>query len=135
MSVVHFSANWLDQCKHVDDLLDCLSKQPEFSSVQFFKCDAEDLAPVSLLYKIEAAPTVIVYRSGGELDRINGADPAKITAKVREFCASTQNGTSLEDRLKALISRSKVMLFMKGDRNGPRCGFSKQIIALLNDTG
>lgn len=41
----------------------------------------------------------------------------------------------LEERLKSLINRNKVMLFMKGDRNAPRCGFSKQIIQILNDTG
>lgn len=27
------------------------------------------------------------------------------------------------------------MIFMKGDRNAPRCGFSRQLIQILNDTG
>lgn len=137
LTVVHFSASWLEQCKHVDDLLDCLAKQSEFSTAHFFKCDAEDLSPVSLRYNIEAAPTVIIYRSGNALDRVNGADPAKITAKIQEFCKKEGGSgqVSLEERLKGLINSSKVMLFMKGDRNAPRCGFSKQIIALLNDTG
>jgi len=26
------------------------------------------------------------------------------------------------------------MVFMKGDRNTPRCGFSKQLIGILNET-
>lgn len=38
---------------------------------------------------------------------------------------------SLEDRLKALVQRSKVMLFMKGLPSQPRCGFSRQICELL----
>lgn len=27
------------------------------------------------------------------------------------------------------------MLFMKGDPDAPRCGFSRQLIGILNDTG
>jgi Grx4 family monothiol glutaredoxin len=27
------------------------------------------------------------------------------------------------------------MIFMKGDRNAPRCGFSKQLIQILNECG
>jgi hypothetical protein len=38
-------------------------------------------------------------------------------------------------RLKAVINKSEVMLFMKGDRDTPRCGFSKQMISILADTG
>jgi len=41
----------------------------------------------------------------------------------------------LEERLKALTSRSKVMLFMKGDPDQPRCGFSNTIVQLLKDEG
>ena len=41
----------------------------------------------------------------------------------------------LFNRLKELTNQSQVMLFMKGDRHTPRCGFSKQTVAILNDTG
>ena len=39
---------------------------------------------------------------------------------------------SLDDRLKALVNRSKVMLFMKGLPSAPKCGFSRQMCELLN---
>jgi len=42
--------------------------------------------------------------------------------------------TSLEDRLHALIHQSKVMVFMKGLPSTPRCGFSRQICDILNQT-
>ena len=35
-------------------------------------------------------------------------------------------------RLKKLINSSKCVLFMKGDRDVPKCGFSRQTIELLN---
>ena len=39
---------------------------------------------------------------------------------------------SLEQRLAQLIRRHKVMLFMKGLPSAPRCGFSRQIVQLLD---
>ncbi|VAH16881.1 unnamed protein product [Triticum turgidum subsp. durum] len=42
---------------------------------------------------------------------------------------------SLEDRLKALISSSPVMLFMKGNPDNPRCGFSSKVVNALRGAG
>ena len=42
---------------------------------------------------------------------------------------------SLDDRLKELVNRSKVMLFMKGLPSQPRCGFSRQTVDILNEQG
>jgi Grx4 family monothiol glutaredoxin len=40
--------------------------------------------------------------------------------------------SDINERLKALINRSKVMLFMKGLPSAPKCGFSRQICDILN---
>ena len=37
----------------------------------------------------------------------------------------------LDTRLAALVRRSPVMLFMKGSPDAPRCGFSRQIVEIL----
>lgn len=37
----------------------------------------------------------------------------------------------LEQRLRKLMNQSKVVLFMKGNPDGPRCGFSRRTVALL----
>lgn len=42
---------------------------------------------------------------------------------------------SLEDRLKALISSSPVMLFMKGNPDAPLCGFSSKVVNALRGAG
>jgi len=39
---------------------------------------------------------------------------------------------SLDDKLKQLINRHRVMLFMKGIPSSPRCGFSRQIVEILD---
>ncbi|KAL2630263.1 hypothetical protein R1flu_014949 [Riccia fluitans] len=41
---------------------------------------------------------------------------------------------SLEDRLRQLINQSENVLFMKGTRDEPRCGFSKKVVNALKET-
>merc|ERR1712070_1059877 len=38
-----------------------------------------------------------------------------------------------DDRFRSLIGQSPVMLFMKGTPEKPRCGFSRQMVALLKE--
>mmetsp|Transcript_45325 Transcript_45325/g.54983 ORF Transcript_45325/g.54983 Transcript_45325/m.54983 type:complete len:336 (+) Transcript_45325:179-1186(+) len=40
---------------------------------------------------------------------------------------------TLNDRLKELLDRSRIMLFMKGLPSQPRCGFSRQIVEILEE--
>ncbi|XP_022701661.1 glutaredoxin-3-like [Varroa jacobsoni] len=42
---------------------------------------------------------------------------------------------SLNSRLDKLIRQAEVMVFMKGDPQTPRCGFSRTLISILNRTG
>ena len=42
---------------------------------------------------------------------------------------------ALNARLKALVTQSKAMLFIKGTPGNEKCGFSRTIVALLNDHG
>mmetsp|Transcript_5562 Transcript_5562/g.10408 ORF Transcript_5562/g.10408 Transcript_5562/m.10408 type:complete len:324 (-) Transcript_5562:1382-2353(-) len=42
---------------------------------------------------------------------------------------------ALKTRLETLINRHRVMLFMKGIPSAPRCGFSRQIVEILDSFG
>lgn len=84
--------------------------------------------------QIEAVPTTLFYSGGKQTERVNGVDVFAITSKSKHLAKTSESAQSLDDRLKALVNSSPVMVFMKGDRNGPRCGFSKQLIAILNET-
>ena len=42
---------------------------------------------------------------------------------------------SLDEKLKQLVNRHRIMLFMKGVPSGPRCGFSRQIVEILDSFG
>jgi Grx4 family monothiol glutaredoxin len=43
--------------------------------------------------------------------------------------------SSLNDRLTKLVKRNDVMIFMKGLPSAPQCGFSRQLVEILDGTG
>ena len=70
----------------------------------------------------------------GEL--VGGVDIVKELVGSGEFVAmlpADESSASLNDRLQQLTRRDRVMLFMKGTPDQPRCGFSRTMVALLND--
>jgi len=42
---------------------------------------------------------------------------------------------ALRDRIKSTIEGHRVVLFMKGNRNFPACGFSAQVVGILKKLG
>lgn len=94
------------------------------------------------------------------LGRISGADAATLTSSIAnhvrppssvhplahtdQIPATAHNSYGLEKeesqeelnaRLKGLMEKSNVVLFMKGSPDAPRCGFSRRTVALLKDQG
>ncbi|CAH2237802.1 glutaredoxin-3 [Pararge aegeria] len=142
LTVVHFSAEWAEQCNQVTEVLKELAKLDEVQSSgsKFGLCDAENLSEISLKYKVDSVPTVILFKDGSAVDRVDGADAAQITSKVRansgvKYLKNAPPQQLLEERLKALINRHNIMVFMKGTKESPRCGFSKTLVQILNGTG
>jgi monothiol glutaredoxin len=41
----------------------------------------------------------------------------------------------LRQRIRELVAKNDVLLFMKGTRHFPQCGFSSQVVAILNELG
>ena len=44
-----------------------------------------------------------------------------------------ETAEELEARMRRLMNQSKVVLFMKGNPDKPRCGFSRKTVELLRD--
>jgi Grx4 family monothiol glutaredoxin len=95
-------------------------------------------------------PTFPQLFAGGKL--VGGVDIAEELAKDGELTAAltpvvteiqvplqpppaASKKPSLEERLEKLINQSPVMLFMKGAPEAPQCGFSAQIVNILNTAG
>lgn len=110
-----------------------LSKQDAYKSIKFMNVAIEEIPEIAQQHEIEAVPTVIFFQQSKAIHRIDGIDIADLTATIKKLAGESSTG-NIEDRLKALINKAKVVVFMKGDRNTPRCGFSKQLIQIMNDT-
>lgn len=69
----------------------------------------------------------------GDLATALGIDSNNVSLLVKKGNSDENTPMTLDERLKNLIHRSKVMLFMKGLPSRPRCGFSRQICELLTE--
>ncbi|KAM9783064.1 glutaredoxin 3 [Neosynchiropus ocellatus] len=138
LTVVHFQADWAPQCGQMNDVMAELAK--EHAHATFVKMEAEAVPEVSEKYEIASVPTFVFFKGGEQVDRLDGAHAPDLTKKVQRLAVSGGPATSpesgpadLNQRLKKLINAAPCMLFMKGSAQEPRCGFSKQIVALLKD--
>nr|XP_056705489.1 glutaredoxin-3 [Euleptes europaea] len=136
--VVHFWAPWAPQCVQMNNVMAELSK--EHPRVTFVKLEAEAVPEVSEKYEITSVPTFLFFKNSQKIDRLDGAHAPELTKKVQRHATSSStppgsNDGAKEDlntRLKKLISAAPCMLFMKGTPQEPRCGFSRQIVEILN---
>lgn len=69
-------------------------------------------------------------------DNINGVSsvkPQSHTDQQPASATSDETPEQLNERLHKLMNQDKVVLFMKGNPDQPRCGFSRRIVATLQD--
>ncbi|XP_064320472.1 glutaredoxin-3 [Phalacrocorax carbo] len=139
--VVHFWAPWAPQCAQMNEVMAALAK--EHTQVTFVKLEAEAVPEVSEKYGISSVPTFLFFKNSQKVDRLDGAHAPELTKKVQRHASSSSvsvgsNDSAKEDlnvRLKKLINAAPCMLFMKGSPKEPRCGFSKQMVEILNKHG
>uniref|UniRef100_A0A1A8GEZ9 Glutaredoxin 3 n=1 Tax=Nothobranchius korthausae TaxID=1143690 RepID=A0A1A8GEZ9_9TELE len=136
LTVVHFYAPWAPQCGQMNEVMTVLAK--EHAHTTFVKLEAETLPEVSEKYEISSVPTVVFFKAGEKVDRLDGAHAAELTKMVQRLAVAggpneSSGGEDLNQRLKKLINAAPCMLFMKGAPQEPRCGFSRQIVALLKE--
>uniref|UniRef100_T1IHG2 Thioredoxin domain-containing protein n=1 Tax=Strigamia maritima TaxID=126957 RepID=T1IHG2_STRMM len=69
----------------------------------------------------------------GEL--IGGLDIVKEMEESGDLSSMLPKKENKDEKLKKLINKAAIMVFMKGNRETPRCGFSKTLTEILNETG
>lgn len=138
--LAYFWTSWADQCKQMTQVVHELAK--ELPQVLYVLVEAESVPEISLRYEITAVPTFIFLKSQQVVDRLDGVKVSELTKKVRHHADMKASPPPLpviekppkEDlnkRLEKLIKASSCMLFMKGSPDEPKCGFSRQIVAIL----
>lgn len=133
LSVIHFYAAWADQCKQMNEVLEQMLKLDEYKTVRFANILAEELPGISIKCNIIAVPTTLLFKNEIIVGRIEGANPTGLREQINKLLTNRGDPKRLEDRLQGLINQASCMLFMKGNRETPRCGFSRGIIDLLEE--
>ena len=73
-----------------------------------------------------------LYGDGALIGGLDIVKEMKEDGELKAALPATATAEPLDARLKKLTAQSPVMLFMKGSPDAPRCGFSRQIVELLN---
>ena len=63
------------------------------------------------------------------------ADADATTTAQQQSSSLSSSSSSLHDRLKALVNQEPIMVFLKGLPSAPQCGFSRQLVEILDDSG
>ncbi|MFO8183599.1 MAG: thioredoxin [Candidatus Aegiribacteria sp.] len=71
ISLVDFSATWCGPCKMLDPVLDKVSEDLD-DRVYFYHIDVDESPEVSSEFGIRGVPTMIVFHSGQEIERMVG---------------------------------------------------------------
>ncbi|VDP99309.1 unnamed protein product [Trichobilharzia regenti] len=131
--VLCLSAPNTPQCVQVHEALKTLDEDSANAEITFVNVDAEAVSEVAKQLKVNSVPTVLFFLAGKEVNRVCGVTIPDITKSVIHLRSASVNGSSIDlsSRLQSLINKAPVMLFMKGNPDQPRCGFSRQIVEIL----
>lgn len=77
-------------------------------------------------------PTFPQLYINGEL--IGGIDILKEMDENGELAAMLPKKESINERLEKLVRKAPVMIFIKGSADVPRCGFSRTLVGILDET-
>eukprot|EP00428_Durinskia_dybowskii_P085574 CAMPEP_0170444760 /NCGR_PEP_ID=MMETSP0117_2-20130122/48700_1 /TAXON_ID=400756 /ORGANISM="Durinskia baltica, Strain CSIRO CS-38" /LENGTH=358 /DNA_ID=CAMNT_0010705591 /DNA_START=56 /DNA_END=1128 /DNA_ORIENTATION=+ len=119
LTVVLLWAPWHEPSVHLTKVLEVMAAEQR--SVRFGRANTDVCPALSTSLGANQVPFVAFFDPRGKkIDSLAGADPPKLVQKVNN------------SKLRSLINASPVMLFMKGSKVEPFCGFSKKAVALLN---
>ncbi|XP_075072129.1 glutaredoxin-3 [Mixophyes fleayi] len=118
------------RCGFSRQILDILSKHKiQFSSFDILS-DEEVRQGLKTFSNWPTYPQLYI---NGEL--VGGLDIVKELEASGELITMCPKAQSLDDRLKALITKDPVILFLKGNKQMAKCGFSRQILEIMNNAG
>ncbi|KAG9316095.1 thioredoxin-like protein [Chiua virens] len=142
VSLVNFWAPWAEPCKQMNQVItELANKHPELLVLQV---EAEEQEDISDSFSIDEVPTTILLRGHELLDRFEGVDARRATISVNKALSKApqlnelpeKKGESEEElvaRMHGIMTQSPVVLFMKGEPDSPRCGFSRKAVNLLRE--
>ncbi|EUC64785.1 alpha,alpha-trehalose-phosphate synthase TPS1 subunit [Rhizoctonia solani AG-3 Rhs1AP] len=153
VSLLNFWAEWAEPCKGMNQVVEELARTNPQLLTLTIQADYESNEDIAETFNVESVPTFLVLKGHNLLGRIDGADAPALTAAIKAHVHQTPRGLAtsdkapgapesakkeetteeLNERMRGLMNQSKVVLFMKGSPDAPRCGFSRQTVAALRE--
>ncbi|KAJ7062660.1 thioredoxin-like protein [Mycena amicta] len=147
LSLISFWTPWAAPCTQMNAVVRELARR--YSGMLVLTVEAEEQVEITQLFAVEAVPECLVLRGHTLLARISGADARALVEAISTHIQSPLPANAslstdfameilpehLELRMRNLMKQSWIVLFMKGDPDAPRCGFSRKISTLLLDRG
>lgn len=158
-TVLFFWAAWHEPSRQGGQMQSSFSALAEkyATTITFVLIEAEAVPEVSEKYEVSVVPTFFSCAQGNVVEKVEGASPAELNALVKKLNAvdikdfpllqaSTSSSSAaapakvlteeerkakLNTRLEKLLHAAPVMLFMKGSSSQPKCGFSRQMVEIL----
>ncbi|CAL1263252.1 unnamed protein product [Larinioides sclopetarius] len=131
--VLFFHVEDSAECNLMNQVITELQNDDKNKNAAVIKINASKDVEICKKYKVTVIPTFVFINSkllgSNVVDNLVGANGPLFSKQFEEQVGKLKE---LKDKLKKLIETAPIMLFMKGDRELPRCGFSKQVIALLD---
>lgn len=91
ISLVDFSATWCGPCKMLNPVLDKVSEDLD-DRVDFYHIDVDESPEVSSEFGIRGVPTMIIFHSGQEIDRMVGFRDRNALQRQLESLADSKLG-------------------------------------------
>jgi len=128
--------NGSDPCQQVIEAVEALKRSEELPYIVFVKVDAsnESCKDIIKKYKVKSVPCVLcIDELGNEIQdtRLQGADIPAISKVCKQV--NQQSRIKIDQRIDQILNASKIVLFIKGSKDSPKCKFSREIIQLLQE--
>jgi Grx4 family monothiol glutaredoxin len=141
--LVHFHASWCAPCTAVQQHVDGLLMPKYQGNVTFVSVDVEKFEALCESLQVDSVPHVAIYRRGNtEPERVAEVSGAKLPQLDQNMFSLFGNGredkaahATLDDYLKYLIRKDKIVAFITGTPSRPRCGFTGKLIELFAKHG
>ena len=74
--VVDFFAEWCMPCVMMEPIIEDMASK--IKSVKFAKVNVDDNQTLANKFNVSSIPTLVIFKGGEEIDRINGSLPAEV---------------------------------------------------------
>jgi len=148
VSLINFYAPWAALCHQMNAVVTELAKKyPELLVLQV---EAEEQEDIAESFGVDAVPFIVLLRGHEKLGDVRGGDEPGLKQMVDKFLGKgaptireypdihaaeeKDSEAALLERMHRLMKQSRVVLFMKGDPENPRCGYSRKAVHILRQS-